>query len=85
MFNNQFNLLVYKDDTILYANLEDFSFAFFDMIKINKLSLNVDETKRIIFRKRKIIVSLDININDINISVTYHFNFLGITFSNELI
>ena len=51
---------------------------------MNKLSLNVDKIKLMLFRKRKTIVPLDITVNGIKISETDHFNFLDITFNNQL-
>ena len=50
-----------------------------------KLSLIVDKkTKLMFFRKRKMIVLGDININGIKISETDHLNFLGITLNNNM-
>ena len=59
------DVLIYADDTTLYANKEDFSSSNLDSevnvnleelnkwFKLNKLSLIVNETKFMIFRKRK--------------------------------
>lgn len=95
-FNNSFNTIMYADDTTLFGNLEDFSSATleFDInsklkklnswFKYNKLSLNTNKSKLMIFRKRKQIKSIDIQIDGILISETDHFNFLGIVFNNKL-
>ena len=85
-------LLIYIND--LYANLEDFTSHELDInisfekltswFKMNKLSLNVEKTKNMIFRKRKKINSINININGIKTLETNHFNFLGIVFNTRL-
>ena len=94
MFNDKFNVLMYADDTTVYANFEDFSHAFLEhdlninleilntWFEMNKLFTNVDKTKLMGFRKGKTIVPLDFNINGSKISETDHFN--GITFNNKL-
>ena len=48
-------------------------------LKVNKLSLNVQKTKLMIFhRKQKHIQNLNISINGINVDRVESFNFLGI-------
>ena len=56
---------MYADDTTLYSNLANFSSSFLeseitenltilnDRLRMNKLSLNVDKTRLIIYRKAK--------------------------------
>ena len=88
---------MYADDTTIYFNLEDFDSNNFEMeinaelqkvslwLKKNKLSLNLDKTKLMIFhRQQKRVKELNIIINDTNIERVQSFNFLGITLSENM-
>ena len=95
-FNSSFKTIMYADDTTLYSNIEDFSSNNLEneinlklqtlnsWFKYNKLSLNTNKTKMMIFRKRKQIKSINVKISDNLLSETDHFNFLGIVFNNKL-
>ena len=85
---------MYADDTTIYFNLEDFTHLNMEneindeiekiaiWLKVNKLSLNVQKTKLMIFhRKQKHIQNLNISINGINIERVESFNFLQETLS----
>ena len=88
---------MYADDTTIYFNLEDFDSNNFEIeinaelqkvslwLKKNKLSLNLDKTKLMIFhRQQKRVKELNIIINDTNIERVQSFNFLGITLSENM-
>ena len=93
-FTDRFNIIMYADDTTLYGNREDF--ASFETnvnsnleilnnwFKINKLSLNPEKTKLMMFRKKKQINPVVINFNNVQITEVSFFNFLGIVFNNKL-
>ena len=54
-------------------------------LKKNKLSLNLDKTKLMIFhRQQKRVKELNITINGTNIKRVQSFNFLGITLSESM-
>ena len=85
---------MYADDTTIYFNLENFDLNNFEFeinaelqkvsmwLKKNKLSLNLDKTKLMIFhRQQKRVKELNITINGTNIERVQSFNFLGITLS----
>ena len=81
---------MYADDTTLYFNLEDFeSHNRVNVInnelekinvwlKVNKLTLNVDKTKCMIFHKRRMIEQINFSINNTVIDQVFQFSFLGI-------
>ena len=88
---------MYADDTTIYFNLEDFTHLNMKneindeiekiaiWLKVNKLSLNVQKTRLMIFhRKQKHIQNLNILINGINIERVESFNFLGIILQEAL-
>ena len=88
---------MYADDTTIYFNLEDFTHLNMEnkindeiekitiWLKVNKLSLNVQKTKLMIFHgKQKHIQNLNISINGINIERVESFNFLGIILQETL-
>ena len=88
---------MYADDTTLYFNLEDFSPEMREAeinaelekvnvwLKLNKLTLNTNETKLMIFhRKPRHISELNIVINGTQIDRVQLFNFLGITLDDDL-
>ena len=87
---------MYADDTTIYFNLENFDSNNFEFeinaelqkvsmwLKKNKLSLNLDTTKLMIFhRQQKRVKELNITINGTNIERVQSFNFLGITLSKS--
>ena len=93
-----FNFLMYADDTTLYCCLEDITSenkahtlnieleGVHSWLKANRLTLNVNKTKYMLFSKRKNNlpgeINLQINNNDIQ-SVT-EFNFLGLYLNSKL-
>ena len=94
--NNLFNYIIYADDTTLYCNFEDFvdcdteTAINRELQKINlwlqrnKLTLNVDKTKFMIFHKRKKVPNLSIALNDTTITKVDTFNYLGILLDSNL-
>ena len=88
---------MYADDTTIYFNLEDFDRYNLEQditnelenitlwLKRNKLSLNVQKTKLMIFhRKQKQINELNILIDGITIERVESFNFLGLIIDEGL-
>ena len=88
---------MYVDDTSLYLNLEDFDSNNFEFeinaelqkvsmwLKKNKLSLNSDKTKLMIFhRRQKRVKEFNITISSTNIERVQSFNFLGISLSKNM-
>ena len=87
---------MYADDTTLYCNLEDFvdcdteTAINRELQKIylwllrNKLTLNVDKTKFMIFHKRMKVPNLSIVLNNIAITKVDTFNYLGILLDSHL-
>ena len=88
---------MYADDTTIYFNLEDFDSNNFEFeingelqkvsmwLKKNKLSLNLDKTKLMIFHRiQKRVKELNITINGTNIKRVQSFNFLRITLSESI-
>ena len=87
---------MYADDTTLYCNLEDFvdcdteTAINRELQKINlwllrnKLTLNVDKTKFMIFHKRKKVPNMSIALNNIAITKVDTFNYLGILLDSNL-
>ena len=88
---------MYADDTTIYFNLEDFDPYHLKRdinnelekitlwLKMNKLSLNVQKTKFMIFhRKQKQISELNIAINDTDIERVKSFNFLSLHIHESL-
>ena len=93
--SNIFNFLMYADDTTLYCNLNDIEEGnislnnelnyITDWLACNKLSLNVNKTKFIVFhRKRKNIKYPSISINNMTLERVRTFNFLGLTLNEHL-
>ena len=91
-----FNYVMYADDTTLYCNLEDFVDCDTDIainrelqkinlwLQQNKLTLNMDKTKFMIFHKRKKVQNLSIALNDTTITNVDTFNYLGILLDSNL-
>ena len=94
-FSKKLRFFMYADDTTIYFNLEDFDSNNFEIeinaelqkvslwLKRNKLSLNLDKTKLMIFQQKRV-KELNIIINDTNIERVQSFNFLGITLSENM-
>ena len=95
--SKKLRFLMYADGTTIYFNLEDFDSNNFEFeinaelqkvrmwLKKNKLSLNLDKTKLMIFhRQQKSVKELNITINGTNIKRVQSFNFLGITLSESM-
>ena len=89
--SNKLKFIMYADDTTIYFNLENFDPYHLKRdinnelekitlwLKMNKLSLNVQKTKLMIFhRKQKQISELNIAINDTDIERVESFDFLGL-------
>ena len=88
--SNKFKLLMYADDTTIYFNLEDFPIENREVLindelekvnkwlKLNKLAVNVDKTKSMLFHKRRPITAIQFSMNNRIIDVVQHFNYLGI-------
>ena len=89
--SNLFKFMMYADDTTLYCCLEDINSSNKNEIinnelqKVNrwlvsnKLSLNVNKTKYMLFYKHpKIVTDLNVQINNNSISRVNTFNFLGL-------
>jgi hypothetical protein len=94
-----FHPTIYADDTTLTATLNTFEnegnpiheTINFELSKIsnwmkaNKLSLNCDKTKAMIFHMpQKSVTVPKLSINDVDIQFVKHFNFLGITVDENL-
>ena len=90
--SSKLRFLMYADDTTIYFNLENFTQQNLNKeinceikkintwLKINRLSLNLQKTKLMIFhRKQKHIQNINIVINGMQIERVESFNFLGIT------
>ena len=88
--SNKFKFLMYADDTTIYFNLEDFSIEnrkvlinnelekAIKWLKLNKLAVNVDKTKSMLFHKRRPVTSIQFSMNNRIIDVVQYFNYLGI-------
>ena len=99
--SNLFDFIMYADDTTLSSNLNKLSNNEHDQdlntainneltkindgLKENKLSLNVNKSKYMIFEKsNKNIQPLDLEINLVPIERVYNFNLLGLLIDNQL-
>ena len=95
--SDKLKFIMYADDTTIYFKLEDFDRYNLEQditnelenitlwLKRNKLSLNVQKTKLMIFhRKQKQINELNILINGIAIVRVESFNFLGLIIDEGL-
>ena len=95
--SNKLNFLMYADDTTIYFNLEDFSQddvvncmtielnKVNDWLHENKLSLNIEKTKCMIFhRHQKKIEPMSFSINEVQIDNVSSFKFLGIMLNEHL-
>ena len=95
--SDKFNYIMYADDTTIYFNLEDFPAINLGMnvshelskvnnwLRHNKLSLNADKTKCMVFHTRqKHIEHIQLYINEKPIEHVSSFKFLGIIFDEHL-
>ena len=88
--------LMYADDTTLYFSLEDFETQSREAainteinkvntwLRLNKLSLNVEKTKCMLFNKRRTPPVINFSINNRDIDRVAQFTFLGIILDENL-
>ena len=95
--SDKLKFLMYADDTTIYFNLEDFDSQNTEAdinaelekvntwLKLNKLSLNAQKTKLMLFhRKQKHVNDVNIKIDNTMIEHVQTFNFLGIMLNETL-
>ena len=96
--SNLFNFLMYADDTTLFCCLADVDSVNKELVSnselksvhlwlsANKLTLNVNKSKYMLFRKHKNtqLPKLNLQINNSNIHSTSEFNFLGLHINMKL-
>ena len=96
--SNKFKFLMYVDDTTIYFNLEDFPLEDREVLindelekvnkwlKLNKLAVNVDKTKSMLFHKRRPVIPIQFSMNNRVIGVVglQHFNYLGIMLDADM-
>ncbi len=94
--SNIFSFLMYADDTTLYCTLEDFPNnnlvnsinselnKINIWLKINKLTLNVEKTKSMLFHKRRKVNPIKLSINNSTIDQVPQFCFLGVLLDDTL-
>ena len=94
--SDKFKFLMYADDTTIYFNLEDFTIEHREVLindelekvnkwlKLNKLVVNVDKTKSMLFHKRRPITPIQFSMNNRIIDVVQHFNYLGIMLDADM-
>ena len=88
---------MYANDTTIYFNLEEFDHLNKEgdingelekvntWLKLNKLSLNAQKTKHMVFhRKQKHVIEINVQINGTKIERAESFNFLGIMLDENL-
>ena len=87
---------MYADDTTIYFNLDDFPIENREVLindelekvnkwlKLNKLSLNVDKTKIMLFHKRRSVTPIQFSMNNRIIDVVQYFNYLGIMLDADM-
>ena len=98
MASSKLNYMMYADDTTLYFNLEDFDCRNLDSVvnseiekinlwlKLNKLSLNADKTKYMIFyTNQRMIPPIALSIKCKLIAQVSTFNFLGIMLDSNML
>ena len=90
------SFLMYADNTTIYFKLEDFPMhnrhieinkelnKVNTWLKVNKLLLNVEKTKCMLFHKRRQLKPLQFSINGRDIDVVSHFNYLGIILDENI-
>ena len=94
--SNKFKFLMYTDDTTIYFNLEDFPIENREVLinnepekvnkwlKLNKLAVNVDKTKSMLFHKRRPVTPIQFSMNNRIIDVVQYFNYLGIMLDADM-
>ena len=94
--SNKFKFLMYADDTTIYFNLEDFPIENREVLinnelekvnkwlKLNKLAVNVDKTKSMLFHKRRPVTPIQFSLNNRIIDVVQYFNYLGIMLDADM-
>ena len=94
--SRKFSFLMYADDTTIYFNLEDFPAINREQeinreleilniwFQLNKLTLNVDKTKCMLFHKRRAVPPINMSIKNILIDIVPHFNYLGVIMVEHL-
>ena len=94
--SNKFKFLMYADDTTIYFNLKDFPIENREVLinnelekvnkwlKLNKLAVNVDKTKSMLFHKRRPVTPIQFSMNNRIIDVVQHFNYLGIMLDADM-
>ena len=94
--SNKFKFLMYADDTTIYFNLEDFPIENRELLinnelekvnkwlKLNKLAVNVDKTKSMLFHKRRPVTPIQFSMNNRIIDVVQHFNYLCIMLDADM-
>ena len=97
----QFDFIIYADDTTLSSTINSFNnehrnvdtqtlindelSKIIEWLNINKLSLNKDKSKYMIFHMhKKDIPSFSLKLGNTNIEKVYHFNYLGLTVDTNL-
>ena len=88
--SSKLSFLMYAEDTTIYFNLEDFSSLNREYeinrelekvntwFQLNKLTLNVEKTKCMLFHKRRTVDPIHILLNNKAIDIVPQFNYLGI-------
>ena len=94
--SNKFNFLIYADDTTIYFNLEDLAIESREVLindelekvnkwlKLNKVAVNVDKTKIMLFHKRRPVTPIQFSMNNRIIDVVQYFNYLGIMLDADM-
>ena len=92
----KFSFLMYAHDTTIYFNLEDFPAINSEQeinrelenpniwFQLNKLTLNVDKSKCVLFHKRRAVPPINMSMNNIPINIVPHFSYLGIILDEHL-
>ncbi len=100
-FSNKIDFIMYADDTTLSSTIDSFSdinsntnadvlinielCKVIEWLKINKLSLNKNKSKYMLFHMpKKEIQNIMLKIDDVNIEMVEEFNFLGLTMDTNL-
>ena len=98
--SNKFDFIMYANDTTLSSTIDSFSDInsttnanvltnielgkVIELLKINKLSLNKNKSKYMLFHMpKKEIQNLMLKIDDVNIEMVEEFNFLGLTMEKK--
>ena len=91
-----FSFLLYADDTTIYFNLEDFPANNREIainkeldkvnvwLKLHKLTINVEKTKCMFFRKKSTPENISSYIDNKSINAVSHFNFLELFIDENL-